>query len=202
MLERFDGVFNGAADARIVGVATADDSIAWSLDLPGVANCGAMALDPASERVAVACTGVFADTDPAARSSVVLLDATVEPPAELARFDVATLVGSLPAPSLAWAGDGTLLGATYGNLAGGVSDSAYSLDLTTGSASRLLDAGMAFVLGGALCSPGCTDACFLADANAKVLRSWHGSELVRAHDVAVDPHIGLPPRVLGFLLGK
>jgi hypothetical protein len=203
MLERFDAAFNGA-DARIVGVASDDDAIAWSLDLPGIANCGAMVRDPTGKRVAAACTGVFADADPAVRSGVVLLDATVEPPVELGRFDVAAVLGSVPGPSLGWASDGTLVGSTDGNLVGGVPDSAYSIDTTSGTISALFDAGTAFVLGSALCSPGCSDSCFLADANAKVLRSWQasGSELTRGHDVAVDPRIGLPPRVLGFLLVK
>jgi hypothetical protein len=96
-----------------------------------------------------------------------------------------------------------LLGATYGDLGQGRSDLAYSLDVTTGSATQLLDAGTAFVLGDTLCAPGCTD-CFLADARAQVLRTFRsdGAEIVARSDVKVDPGIGLPPRALGFLMAK
>jgi hypothetical protein len=202
-LERFSQDFGDAADARIVGVSPETDAVMWSLDLPGVANCGALAVDAAGERVAMVCSGVLAQSDALERSGIVLLDATVEPPVELARFDVATEFGSSPAPSLAWASDSLLLGATYGDLGQGRSDLAYSLDVTTGSATQLLDAGTAFVLGDTLCAPGCTD-CFLADARAQVLRTFRsdGAEVVARSDVKVDPGIGLPPRALGFLMAK
>jgi hypothetical protein len=203
MLERFDSGFHAARDARIVGISAESDAIEWSLDLPGVANCGAMALDPAAERVAIACSGVFADAVPAARSGIVILDATETPPVELARFDIASAVGTPPQPSLAWASDGTLLGATYGDLVHGVSDVAYALDVTSGATDVLFEAGSAFVLGQTACSPGCTDTCFVADANAKLLRSWQANldSLARGRDVVADPRVGLPPRGLGFLIG-
>jgi hypothetical protein len=201
-LERLDADFGAAADARIVGVESATDSIAWSLDLAGLANCGAMALDAAGERVAVACSGLLNGTERGVRAGVVLLDATVEPPAELARFALADELGSPPAPSIAWASDSSLLGVTYGDLPTGVSDSVYALDVPSGTARVLLDAGAGFVLGDTLCSPGCTNVCFTADARAKALRSFevNGADVVAGHAVTVDPRIGLPPRSLGFLI--
>lgn len=204
VLERFEQGYADAGDGRIVGVSPETDSVVWSLDLPGVANCGALAVDPAGERVAVACSGVLRRADTASRSAVVLLDATVEPPVELARFAVGAELGSSPSPTLAWASDSILLGATYGDVEQGTTDLAYELDLTTGSARRLQDSGGAVVLGDALCAPACSDVCFMADARARALRSWQvdGEEIAQGHDVAVDPGIGLPPRALGFLMAK
>jgi DNA-binding beta-propeller fold protein YncE len=204
VLERFEQEYGDAGDGRLVGVSPETDSVLWSLDLPGVANCGALALDPAGQRVAVACSGVLERADTIARSAVVLLDATVEPPVELARFDVGAELGSSPGPTLAWASDSILLGATYGDLRQGTTDLAYALELTTGSVRQLLDGRGAAVLGDALCAPGCSDICFMADAHAKVLRGWQvdGDQIARGHDVAVDPGIGLPPRALSFLMAK
>ena len=203
VLERFAEDFSDAGDARIVGVSPATDAAAWSLDLPGVANCGAVAVDPAGERVALSCSGPLARADAVEHSAVVLLDATVEPPVELTRFDVSMGRGLLPQPALAWATDSILLGALYGDQARGLSDLAYALDVTSGSATPLLDAGAAFVLGDTLCSAECTD-CFMADAQANALRTFkvEDGQIVLGHDVAVDPGIGLPPRALGFLMAK
>ncbi len=204
VLERFEQGYGDAGDGRIVGVSPETDSVVWSLDLPGVANCGALAVDPAGERVAVACSGVLRRADTVERSAVVLLDATVEPPVELARFAVGAELGSSPSPTLAWASDSILLGATYGDIRQGTSDLAYELDLTTGSARQVQDSGGAVVLGDALCAPACSDVCFMADAHARALRSWQvdGEKIAEGQDVAVDPGIGLPPRALGFLMAK
>ncbi|HSU41012.1 MAG TPA: hypothetical protein VLJ38_15650, partial [Polyangiaceae bacterium] len=204
VLERFEQGYGDAGDGRIVGVSPDTDAVVWSVDLPGVANCGALVLDPAGERVAVVCSGVLGRAGAFEQSAVVLLDATVEPPVELARFAVGAELGASLSPTLAWASDSLLLGATYGDLERGVFDLAYALDLTTGSARQLLDSGGAVVLGDTLCSPGCSDICFMADAQAAALRSWkvEGDEIAQGQDVAVDPGIGLPPRALGFLMAK
>jgi hypothetical protein len=198
-LQRFDADFMTAGDARIVGVSTADDSIQWSLDLPGVASCGALARAPSGNLIAVSCTGVLGDADPKQRSAIVLLDATVHPPVEIKRFAAASQLGAPLGFTLAFASETLLVGVALGDLQAPRNDVAYTLDLASGTAQVLIDAGAAFALGDVRCAPGCNDLCFLADAHAKALRVWkaNGSSLDALASVPVDPMVGLSPRTLG-----
>jgi hypothetical protein len=198
-LQRFDADFMTAGDARIVGVSTADDSIQWSLDLPGVASCGGLARAPSGHVVAISCTGVLGDPDPKQRSAIVLLDATAHPPVEIQRFNAASQLGAPLGFTLAFASEALLVGVALGDLQAPRNDVAYTLDLASGMARVLADAGAAFKFGDVRCAPGCTDLCFLADAGASALRVWkaNGSSLEAQPPVPVDPTIGLPPRALG-----
>ncbi len=199
-LGRVDANFMNAGDGRVVGVSTADDTITWTLDLPGLANCGAMARAPAGDVVAVSCAGQSTDPDPASRSAIVLVDPTVSPPVEKKRFSAASLAGAPLAPSLvAFASDSVLVAVALGDVSVMRDDVAVAIDLAAGSAHVLLDAGAPFALGDVHCAPGCTDLCMLADAQAKALRVWKatGSSLVAQAPVNVDPSIGLPPRYIG-----
>jgi hypothetical protein len=198
-LERFDADFTTAGDARLVGVSIASDSVAWTLDLPGVANCAGLAMAPSGNVVALSCTGVSGDTNPLQRSSVVLVDATAHPPVELKRFPVPAQLGARVGFTLAYASDTLLVGVAPGDSSVPRDDLAYTLDLATGMAHVLVDGGAPFVLGDVHCSPGCTDLCFLADAQANDLRVWKasGGTLNVQPAVPVDPKVGLPPRSIG-----
>jgi hypothetical protein len=198
-LLRFDADFKTVGDARLVGVSTTDDSIAWTLDLPGVANCGGIAMAPAGKVVALACGGGLGDADPTQRSAVVLVDASAHPPVELKRFAVAAQLGAPLDPALAYASDGLLVGAVLGDTKAGRNDLAYALDLVSGTARVLADAGAAFAFSDVHCAPGCDDLCFLTDANANALRVWkaNGTLLSPQASVPVDPSIGLAPRAIG-----
>ncbi len=200
-LHRFDVDFKTAGDARIVGISTADDSIAWTLDLPGVANCGAIATAPSGAVVALACTGVLGDNPPTERSAIVLLDATTHPPALLQRFAVAVQLGAPLAPALAYAGESALVGTTLGDTQASRNDVAFVLDVTSGMATVIADAGAAFAFGDVRCAPRCTDLCMLTDAKANALRVWqaNGSSLEAKDSTPVDPSVGLPPRAMGAL---
>ena len=198
-LQRYDSDFKMAGDARFVGVSTVDDSITWTLDLPGVASCGGIARSPSGSAVALSCTGAFTDDDPKRRSAIVLLDATVHPPVELERFAVAAELGAPLGPAIAYASQRLLVGVALGDAQAGRNDVAYSVDLESGTPHRLADAGGAFAFGDIHCAPGCSDLCFIADAQSNVLRVWKGnaSSLDAQASVPVDPSIGLPPRAIG-----
>jgi hypothetical protein len=201
-LERFDASgYMNAGDARVAGISTADDTVAWTLDLSGVANCAGLAMAPSGTVVALSCSGVLNDADPKPRSAIVLLDATVRPPVELKRFDAATQLGAPLGFTVAYASESLLVGVALGDSMAGRNDVAYTLDLASGNAQVLVDAGAAFVFGDVHCSPGCTDLCFLADANTNALRVWKasGSSLEPQASMPVDPSIGLPPRSIGSL---
>ena len=200
-LERYDADLKTAGDARLVGISSADDSIAWSVDLKGVASCGGIDRSPSGGVVALSCSGITGDSDPIGRSAIVLVDATAHPPVEMKRFSAADLFGAPLGFTVAYATEGLLVGVALGDLQAPRNDIAFTLDLTSGKAQSLVDGGAPFVLGDVRCSPGCTDLCFLADANANVLRFWKasGASLVSQASVPVDPTIGLPPRYLGTL---
>jgi hypothetical protein len=197
-LERFNADFTGAGDARLVGVSTATDAIAWTLDLPGVASCGGIAVAPSGKVVALACGGASSDADPTKRSALVLVDATAHPPVELKRFPAAVMLGAPLDSILAYASEGLLVGVAVGDSQAKRNDAFYSLDLASGKAQIVVDGGMPFVLGDVRCAPGCSDLCFLADANAGALRVWKasGTSLTAQASVPVDPAVALP-RYLG-----
>jgi hypothetical protein len=188
--------FDSIGDARVVGISIADDSVAWTVDLPGFADCAGVAVSPSGNTVALSCSGLAG-----ARTGVVLLDATASRPAPKGTFDVASKLGTLPGFSLAFASETLLLGTTLGYSA--KSDAAYTIDTASGSIDPLLDGGAPFVLGDVRCAPGCTDLCFLADANdaVKALHSWKvaNGALAMHSTLSVDPSIGLAPRLLGGL---
>jgi hypothetical protein len=200
-LQRFDADFTMAGDARIVGVSIADDTVAWTLDLPGVASCGGIAIAPAGDRVALSCSGVLGMGGSNDRSAIVLIDATAHPPREVRRFTTAADLGAPLGSTVSFANAGLLVGVALGDMAAHRNDVAFTLDLDSGATSRLLDAGAAFALGDVRCSPACGEVCFLADAQANGLRVWkvNGKMLDAQPTVTVDPTIGLPPRAIGAL---
>ncbi len=198
-LDRYNADFTAAGDARVAGVSLASDSVAWTLDLPGLANCDGMTLSPSGKTVALACAGVSTDSVPTQRSGIVLLDATARPPTEIKRIPAATQLGAQLGFTLAFANEDLLVGAALGDMATHKNDLAFSASISTGKVQIIADGGMAFVLGDALCLPGCGDLCFIADATMNALRVWKvsGSTLTAQAAAPVDPSIGLPPRVLG-----
>ncbi len=198
-LDRFSADFTTAGDARVVGVATATDSIAWTLDLAGVASCGGLAMAPSGKVVALACTGVSSDADPKQRSAIVLLDATVSPPVELKRIPAATQLGQQLDSTIAYASEEMLVGVALGDMPTSKNDVVYSVDVASGTAHVIADSGMAFVLGDVRCAPGCSNLCFVADASQKALRVWKasGTTLTAETSAPVDPSVGYPPRALG-----
>jgi hypothetical protein len=200
-LERMDANFMTAGDAQIVGISTAGDSIAWTLTLPGVANCGGVAVAPSGKVVALACQGISTDPDPKKRSSLVLVDATAHPPVEYKRIDAVSALGAPLDSTLAYASEDVLLGVALGDSQSGHNDVAYTADVSSGMTRMLFDGGMPFVLGDVRCSPGCDDLCVLADANAKTLHAWKvsGNTLTAQGSFAVDPSVGLPPRAIGSI---
>lgn len=206
-LHRFDADFKTAGDARLLGVDSTSDAIAWTLDLTGVANCGGVARSPSGKLVALSCSGVSGDVDaaqnptPTLRSAIVLLDATVQPPSELQRFDAATTLGAPLGSTITFASETMLIGVALGDATASRTDQAFTIDTSQGTPTTLLDAGAAFALGDVRCAPGCTDLCFLADAQANVIEVWKAASTKLSTMPAIpgDTSIGLPPRAIGAL---
>jgi hypothetical protein len=200
VLQRLDADFSQAGDGRIVGIATGGDTIRFTLDLAQAANCGAPVLSPSRSTAVVACSGFLGDADPLARSTVLVLDPSSNPPTIVRRVDAAQSLGAALNSMVAFADEQHLIGSTPGDGAGR-NDFAFTLDLTSGTATQLADAGGAWVLGDVRCMPGCGDLCVMADAHAKALRVWHtqAGAMSALTSWPVDPTIGLPPRYIGGL---
>lgn len=200
LLQRLDGSFQSAGDGRIVGIDEATEAVAFTVDLPGAANCGAAARSPSGKLVAVACSGLLRDRAvEGQRSAVVLLDASTRPP---------KVIRTVPAPAgvpllaqIGFASESTLLGGTYGSLDAGRTDTIVAIDASTGAITRLADAGQAFVVGDVRCAPGC-GPCFVTDARANAIRVFSpdpDGRIVEGVAQPVDRVTGLPPRYAGFL---
>jgi hypothetical protein len=203
MLERLDAMFANAGDARIAGVDPTADKRTFTLDLTGLWNCGALATSPSGKVVAVTCTGSPSNPSDTTKSALVTLDATKSPPVEIKRYQVAAMLGGTLSATVAFASETLVVGVSQGDSMAmpARNDVAFTLDLQSGTVSKLLDGGAAFVLGDVRCAPGCGDRCALADAKANGVRFWQltNGALVAGSTVNPDPTVGLPPRGLGEL---
>jgi hypothetical protein len=200
-LERFDATYATAGNARIAGIDPTTDKRTFELELQNLVACGGLTVSPSGKVVAATCSGLLADPSDTSQSALVLIDATKSPPVELKRYPVAANLGGALGPTLAYASETLLVGFVYGDMAKSRNDVAFTLDLTTGTAQKLVDSGAAFVLGDVRCTPGCGDRCAMADAQANGLRFWQltGGVLMAGTTVNPDPAVGLPPRGLGEL---
>jgi hypothetical protein len=208
-LERLARDFRSAGDAMLVAVDADSESVAWSLTLPGLENCGGLTLAPNGRRAALACTG-FIDRDGRAenveQSALVLFDVTDRPPVELARFSASALAGEPIQQEVEFFGEESLLLKTQTTFGGGRNNRLLSLDLESGDVRMLAEArpasdegGKGVVYGGVLCTPECGNMCLVADADRAVLRRWAISAqgLETLTSVSVEREVGLPPRGIG-----
>ncbi len=201
LLQRFDESFSSAGDGRMVGVSLDGDTVEWTVEMPGLASCGAMVLSPSGDRLAVACSGVFQDqAEQIDKSGIVLFDTTTSPPHELRRYGVALELGAPLAPAIGYLDDTHLVGVAYGDLVASRGDQVYSLDLSSGVVDVLSRSSQAFVLGDVRCAAPCGAPCLVTDAERMELRRWAvggTGAIEELPAVLVNDAIGLPPRTLG-----
>ncbi|HEY3500454.1 MAG TPA: hypothetical protein VGK73_37435 [Polyangiaceae bacterium] len=198
-------------DGEIAGIDTDSESVAFSLVLPGLKNCGPVALSPSGARAAIACTG-FIDPTGAAQnldeSALVLLDASEAPPREVERFTASELAGEPLQNELEFASEELVLLKTQTAVGSNSNNRLLAFALANGTAEVLAEAapkadglGGGVSFGGILCTPGCDDTCLLADGDRQSLLRWAitpgGLEPLEALPVGRD--VGLPPRDLASL---
>lgn len=198
-LQRFSRNFRKVGEGRFVGVSPATHTVEWTVDIPGMANCGKVVASPSGERLAIACSGAMTSTGgwEKERSGVVLFDATTPVPTEIQRFDLGNRLGTGLTANIAFASEELLLGNAYGVGAGG--DMTFSLDISTGDHEVIHEAGSSYVLEGIYCAPGCGDICVLADADQGVMRRWGLDAEGNLEELEPVSLSGLPPRTLGAL---
>jgi hypothetical protein len=203
-LVRFSADFSQAGDGRFVGVSPLTNSVDWTVDIPGLKNCGRLVVSPSGKLAAIACSSVENTTtsqfDPT-QSDIVIYDATVSPPKEVRRLGVGVKLSSGIQQAIAFATEDALFALTYGGNAT-AGDTAFAVSATTGAVTPLGQATQGYVFGGVHCSPGCADVCLLSDAERNKLRRWQvdeGGTFTAMADQVLDTVVGLPPRTIGGL---
>ena len=196
--------FSGMAEGELVAIATADQRLQYRLPLSGLKNCGRAQLSPSGDVLAVACSayvdrkGAVAEPE---NSGVVLLDARLEQPVELARFAALDLVQGPIQSGIEFVTERVLLFKTQTALGAERDNRLFSLDLQTGAATLLATAaraqgglGFGIAFGGLSCRARCGDPCFVADRSRGQLLRFRvqGDELTADADVALAG-AGLPP---------
>jgi hypothetical protein len=187
--------------SRLVRLDPASDRIDGVSVLEGLENCEGIALSPALDSIAVACSGDFddqgvPDIERAGIAIVALPDLTIRQ-----RFAARDLTGRAPQLAmLDYASETRLLFTTTGDEDHG--DEIATLDLTSGRADVVLTSPHhAFTLNDARCAPRC-GVCFVADAGpagGQLHRFTvdEGGALVASEPIVVERRFGLPPRYLG-----
>jgi hypothetical protein len=209
-LQRFSQDIQSEADGEIVGVSLADLTVAWTLPLTGLKDCGPPTLAPDGDLAAVACSG-FVDRNGAVESidesAVVVLDLGTSPPTESARFAASDVDGEPLQADLEFFAEHRVLVNTQTALHAASNNRVLALDLdgSADAAVTLLEArpgddgGQGVVYGGMLCTPGCADQCLVADADRAVIARFAlgGAEPVPETPLPVSGSVGLPPRDVG-----
>lgn len=198
LLGRISVSFGDAADGRLAAVDVTTATVPWTVDLTGLANCGAFASSQDGTKVAVSCSGVFAagptQTD---RSDVVVLDATKRPFSVTSRLAIAKPLGAPLAPAVAYDED-RLVGIAYGDEGSGRGDVVWT---SSGGAPVIVaTAAKAFVLGDVVCSA-CSKTCLVSDAARGTVRRfrWSGAAYEELAETKIEGAAGLPPRTFGAL---
>jgi hypothetical protein len=203
-LQRFSADFSQEGDGRFVGVSPATSAIAWTVDITGLQDCGRVYVSPSGKVGAIACAGAPDPTtylnDPTA-SDIVLYDLTQTPPTQIKRLGLGTSLDAGIQPSLAFASETEIVAMTYGgNATDG--DTVFAVNTATAAVTPLATETMPDVYGAVYCAPGCSDVCFVSDAEANALVRWQFADgaFTAMANVAVDPTVGLPPRDIGGVL--
>ena len=200
-LLRMDAAFTSALDSALVAVDPATDQILWTREVAGFSNCGVLARSPGGTRVALSCSGVFAEGPQAQRdrSGVVVLDPGSSPPAEVLRVGSAALGAPPSYATMAFLDEERLLVPLYGDLEQGRPDRLVEVRIPGGSVAPVYQPAGAFVLGDVRCRAPCAPVCFVADAEGKGVRRLElGAGGWSSSRIEVAPELGLPPRNLGL----
>lgn len=194
--------FVATEESRVAIVDTASDTVDETIVLPGLRDCGGMAMSAAGDRLAVFCSALTDDKggSDVEASGIALLTLGARP--QLERVIPGSVLGAQPVGfSGGFASSDTLLVTSFGALQGSTilaKDRLLSIDLQSDDVSLLLE-GSPFSLSSVECAEAC-GTCMVAD-DARAGGVLHHYELGDAgltlvESIKVETHIGLPPRGL------
>lgn len=205
-LERLSSDWTTMGEAVLAGISIAKEEVVFVQPLSGLKACGRAALSPDGKKLAIACTGLISFTgevEDETQSALVLLDATTNPPEELARFAATELAGGPIQNDVVFASDDRVLLKTQTALGGPDNNRWLAVALEDGTVTTLLEAGpgdkggKGLVYGGMSCSPGCSNVCLLADSDRRELARVSvdaDGEITLIDSLKVETKVGLPPR--------
>lgn len=203
-LGRWSSDYSLVGEGRFIGISPTTDTVVWSVELPGLFDCGRLVLAPARQVAAIACSSKYDRANKKfvpASSDIVLFDVTETPPREIRRLDVARRLDAGIQPAISFASDSVIVGLTYGGNAT-IGDTVFAVDTSTGELTSLAESTQRFAYGSVHCAPGCGDICLVTDAEIGRLRRWRladGSGFEELSSMTVDTTIGLSPSAIGGL---
>lgn len=195
--------YSANATGRLVVVDPTLDQVVATVDLPGTKNCGAMAYEPTSKKLLVACTGDYGDAKQADASAVVALDVSTPLPTVIGKVAASAVGGLLFSSSAVAALDGnSVLAVTLGDFSNAPPDKLWLLPQDGTVPSKVFDSTEAFSMGAVLVDAErgrvfVTDGTTLTSASVRVFERVNG--VLQATDtLKTNPTHKLPARALGW----
>ncbi len=197
-----DDGFDAMSHGRVVIVDTATDKVTGTIDLPELANCGALTYVEAQKTLVVTCAGDYDQADSSLTSGLAFIDLTQSPPVETRHALAAVFGGRALGAYSGIANDGTLgFAVTPGAFGGDPADRLWSFNVAAGTAAKVSDATDAFVLGSVLIDPGHQQVLVTDAAAAKPrihIYDYASGTATLKTDVEPEPTHHLPPRELAW----
>ena len=206
-LSSMDENFVVSGEGRLVVVDPATDQVTSVLALTGMKGCSAMEYVAAAKTLMVVCGGSFADLDQGAASGVVVVDVAATPPAVKTSLPASAVSGGQPLnfSSIVAISSTAVLVAAIGRFADpatnteGAPDTLLQVDPSTGTVTKLMDAG-AFELGRgagssalAMIPQGST-----SQPRVQVFTVTGAGTITKSSDLDPSPARGLPPREIAW----
>ncbi len=202
-----DENFLVSGEGRLVVVDPATDQVTSVLPLTGMKGCSAMEYVAAAKTLMVVCGGSFADLDQGAASGVVVVDVAATPPAVKTTLPASAVTGGQPlnfSAIVAISSSAVLVGAIgrYADPATnveGAPDTLLQLDPSTGTVTKLMDAG-AFELGR---GAGSSVVAMIPEGSktkprVQVFTVTGTGSITKSGDLDPNPAHGLPPREIAW----
>lgn len=199
----FSPGFADAADARWFVLNAESLALEQDIKVPGLRNCKGLAVSPYQERVAISCTGLFADAnarDPV-ESALLIFEQKEDAQWQETQRVTASSLGSGPFGfQLEFAQEQVVIATTFGAIEGedaGRPDRIVQWSLEAENVEFIGSPRKAFSLSSPSCSAACA-LCFIADAtSSQVLRFAVTTDGLKALDAfELASGLGLPPRQL------
>ena len=203
--------FKTTGDAAFAGIDIESETERYRVELPGLKNCGTLALAPSGTWAASACSGGIDRTgklENRSESGLALFTVESGHLREMRRFSAESIAGEPIQSSVEFANESTLLLKTQTVYGGTTNNRLLAFEWELGVVTTLSEAepdaqgdGKGVVFGGMLCASGCGDVCLVADADRGELQRFSfASGLLRALPARrVERTVGLPPRQVAGL---
>jgi DNA-binding beta-propeller fold protein YncE len=190
--------FKSGGPGQVVIVDGATDQVTGTIPLPEVKNCGSLARGAGTSRLAVGCSGVFADgARQADASGVGVIDLAASPPAASV-IKASGFGGAVSNLDVALLGPTRGLAVVSGSFQPMRADQLWAFDLAGGMPAKVLDVSGPFALSG-LGVDGTGKKVFVGDADPKAPKVLVLDAADPALPVAssfTPTASGLPPRAL------